>query len=1513
MKRFWKILRVIMVVLLLIVAGLPIAVYIVVSTPWAQNELRSVANNQLSDLLGTQVEIGRVDYRPFNVLTVNSVNVKDDYGRVALSIGTISSRFELLKFLNDGELVFDYAVVDAVDLRIYRESKKHPLNIQGIIDRLSPKEKNKKPTAFDLEIDVVMLRNGHIRYDVIDAPDIDDRFDANHVEINDLSLYAYIRHASQNEYDILLEDFKFSEKSGFNVKHIGADVKVDQSQFTLEGFNIDLENSTLSLAPINVETEHIGDIAGALKERQINLRPIEPVKLSTSDFLCFAPQLETYEQLLTVDFNVDVSLQQVDVNMLDIRNERGVNIYADGSVGSWTDFDNIEVELSKIDVVSPAGYIGSFIKNKKIGDVLGKLGNIEIDGRGRANSKGAQIKMLVSADDATISVEGLFNTNDRYRSISFDGISEIENVDLNKIAGNKLGRFSAVVESSGNIKGKSFNVNCEASISSLEWNNYQYSDIVVNGKYDSSTSNLSVDMLSQDDAANFAFNATGSLGKVYKELAVDCKINTVDLNALNIENKHPGYVLSADVDVDLSGATIDDIDGFVNISDLSYCNVTGDGLKIKNIDIKSDRTISPELITIKSDFLDGSIEGNFVPSTLFATLRDMAAHIVPNLLQHDEELHQRLSEQPEINNEFIVDLMLHDAEDISHFFNLPVHVIYPVEISCLMNSHNGNAHFSLDAPYLQQGDKIIESTVFNAYVDTESDWANVYATTKMPTKKGPMTVVLGVSGANNRFDTEVDWLIDRKVPLNGEINFSTGLSRSVSQNVCVSTDINPGQINFGDDIWLISPSNIDWCDSILSVTDFALTADDQHIDINGYASHSFDDVLNINLKNIHLESIFETLEIDKALIGGNATGLFTARQIFSKTPILTTNNLHVDQIGYNYCTIGDADITANWSNEKQSFELNADIVNPEGLQSSIKGDIYPTKESLDLHFNANHIKVGFMKPFMEAFTSDVSGYVSGDAHLFGTFKNVDMTGDIYAEDLKIKIDFTNTYYTATDSIHVKPGLIELDGIEISDMYGNKAMLNGFLKHDYFHLPVFKFEVSDARNFLSYDVPEALSPVWYGKIFGNGSASVVGEPGKIKIGVKMTTAANSVFTFVLTDQLEAEQYSFITFNDRTEITEEERRRLEDNIPEIVREYQRRMAAKIEDSPSTYIMDIEVDITPEANLNIIMDPVGGDCIRSWGAGDMHMTYNSTGNDLYIAGKYTVESGSYNFTLQDIIIKNFTINPTSTISFEGDPYAAKLDIEAVYSVNANLSDLDESFTQDKDLNRTNVPVQALLKVSGDMRQPEIAFDLNFPTLKSDTYRKVRSIISTDDMMNRQIIYLLALNRFYTPDYMASTTSGNELFSVASSTISSQLSSILGKLSDKWSIAPNLRSDRGDFSDVEVDVALSSRLLNNRLLFNGNFGYRDKSLNTNQFIGDFDIQYLLNRSGTWRLRAYSRFNDQNYYLRTAATTQGVGIMFRRDFDNIFPVRGVSSIVDTTSIDNDSVVPTIIEIDQSK
>lgn len=1520
MAKLRKILRAFFMTLLLVVIVLPAVIYMILSTPWAQDKLREVAVKELSVLLGSPVEIGRIDYNPFNTIAITSITVRDDKGKAALAVGQLQARFEMAHFLRTGNFNFDYALIDAPEVNLYRAAPDAPLNIQPILDRLAPKDKNKPPTEFNLKIGTVVIRYGRFNYDVLSEQDSISSFNRNHIHVKDLSLHAYLRSASRDNYDFELESFSFSEKSGFKLDNLTAKAVLSPDRIYLSDFMLKLPETEVALLPVELPTPGFMKIKESLESNPVELEPALPIHLSTADFACLVPKLGKIDRQIDIDFQVSASLHNADIRRLTINDSHGLEIALSGDVDNFDNQDNLTANLNIKRIAAPASEAAAItgIFNRKAAEYVQRAGSIVVHGKARGDMHRAVADLTVNTGGGAIVIDGEVSSPDKFKSLDFAGNIELDDIHAGEVLQQpKLGNVSLAMNVDGSAKGRELSGNIDAVINSATWDNHTYSNIALNGTHDGAESHLRIE--SPDPAARFTLDALGSFIAKDKWLNLVMQLDNLEPEALNISVPRKGLKASGMLTAELSGSDIDDIEGLVRLDRLRFKDADCDSLDIALFKLTATRSSMPEQIVIESDFLNGKIEGEINPSTIPAIARDFASHIVPSLIEHSDNLHQKL-ETDSSHNDFTAEFTLENAEHLSRFLHLPVQIIYPVEIGAALSSRNETASLNIDAPYLQQGDKIIDSTVAGVLIDANDNRANIYATTHMPTKKGPMTLVLGVSGAESRFDTKIDWNIDRKIPLNGKIDFSVLLSRAESGNVCVSTNFNPGQINFGDEVWEIATSTIDWCDNRLTIDKFALAAGDQKISIDGVASPSPDDVVTIDLKNIVLISIFETLEIDNALLTGTATGTFKASQALSKIPILTTDCLHVDDIGYNYCVLGNADISAMWDNEKQSFYLDADIVNPQGQHSRINGDIFPAAESLDLNFLAENVKVGFMQPFMSAFASDISGYVSGKARLFGTFHDIDMEGDVYAKDLRLRIDFTNTYYTATDSIHIRPGRIQLDDITLHDVNGHTALLNGVLTHDYFHSPVFDFKISEARDFLSYNVTSKINPDWYGTIYGNGSASVKGRPGVINIGVDMATAPGSTFTFVLSDRLEAEQYSFITFNDATIYSSEEILMKQDDTPEVVKEFQARMKAKKEDKPSNYIMDIKVDITPDAQMILVMDPVGGDRIRAFGAGNLHMTYDAIENDLRMYGTYTLDRGSYNFTLQDIIIKDFTINPGSSITFRGDPYSASLDLEAIYQVNANLSDLDESFTQDKDLNRTNVPVQALLKVTGDMRQPDIAFDLAFPTLTSDTYRKVRSIISTDEMMNRQIIYLLALNRFYTPDYM-STTKGNELFSVASSTIASRLSSMLGKLSDNWSIAPNLRSDRGDFSDVEVDVALSSRLLNNRLLFNGNFGYRDKSLNTNQFIGDFDIEYLLTPRGTWRLKAYNRYNDQNYYVRTTTTTQGVGIMFRRDFDTLFPSRRnkkhtEKSDTTTPSHKTDSIAPaqvTPLQTDTSK
>ncbi len=1486
--------------------------YVVLSTPWAQERLRQIGQDELSRLLGTEVTIEGVDFSPLDRIVLEGVAVKDDYRERALYVGELSLRFELNYFLSERRIVFDYATIDRMDAHLYKKSADAPLNISRIIKNLQPKDKTKPPTKFELAIATVEISNSSFRYDILDAPRRASGLDTKHIALSQLNVSAGLPRVTHEGAVIDLAHLSFSEKSGLRLDDFTAQVSVLPHNVSLKNPVIVMPHSRIALNSFEFAPANLGELKGRGTTTAVDVS-IEPGSFVTPSDLAWAlPALSRMNRRFDISLDAGGTLNALTMRKLHISEHSGGRLLIDASGrvsglpkpdSVYVDGLNLNLRARASDISEIAGLVANKLPPRAV-QIINSLGDIKLNAQVSGDMRTLDGALDLASSLGTLQFDGTAHIDPRSKSGSMDARISVGNFDLGTLAANpNLGRLTADIEAAGSKRGNEYQAEGSLKVSSLAYRGAEYGNLTLEGAWRPDRTFDAV--LDMDNAlGKVTLDASGSMAHGHGALVLSSAIANLDLSALGLKGQYAGYRLGANIETELSGSLSDWVNGYIRADDISFSAPVADkpSLHINNIALNADNSSRPATVTLASDFINGSLEGQICLRTLPGDILKAIGTVLPAFVDSNSPLAK--SDCHEHVNRFTYEFTIDNAETLGRFFRLPVKIIYPINIDGSADMGQGKMLLSVDAPYLLNGDKIIENTALQAELDasdSESGTATLYATTQMPTKKGPMALVTTMNAARNRIDTQVNWMLEREKPINGILAFSTLLSRD---NGVFNADVsfNPCDINFGTDTWHIAPSTISYRPGRLSISDFVMTTGKQRIAIDGTGSASADDVLNVDLHKINLISIFETLDINNALIGGSATGRVHGSALFSPEPRLTTDGIHVDSISYNYCVLGTADVRAHWDNTAKAVMLDADVLNQQHQHSRIYGSITPAREELDINIDARHVRTGFLKTFMAAFADDVSGHASGHAHLYGTFKNIDLTGDLAAENFGLKVGFTNTWFYCTDSVHIQPGKILIDNAEVRDALGHTARLSGYVTHHFFHDPTFDFKLTDAHDFLSYDVTPRQSPDWYGRIYGNGSAFINGHPGVVNINVNMSTAPESSFTFVLSDREEADEYTFISFRDRNVQTVTDTLIQADRIPAIVREHQRR-AQKTADTPTEYNMDIQVDITPQAAINVVMDPIGGDMIKSNGKGSLRMTYRSAGNDLRMYGTYTIEHGSYNFTLQDIIVKDFRIREGSSIAFTGDPYSARLDIQALYSVNANLSDLDESFLQDKDLNRTNVPVNALLNVKGDMRQPEISFDLEFPTLTSDTYRKVRSIVSTDEMMNRQIIYLLALGRFYTPDYM-STTKGNELFSVASSTIGSQLSSMLGKLSDKWTIAPNLRSDKGDFSDVEFDLALSSSLLNNRLRMNGNFGYRDKSLNTNQFIGDFDIEYLLNRSGSWRLKAYNRFNDQNYYLRTAQTTQGVGIMYRRDFDRLFNFLRPKRRDDTDSIPSQPTTP---------
>ncbi|MCM1356860.1 MAG: translocation/assembly module TamB [Staphylococcus sp.] len=1487
MKTLYRILRFTLVIVIVLPLAVPLLLYVLLSLPGVQQEIAGRAERELSALLGTSVEIGEVSVAPFNRVVLNDVVVKDMSGTKALTVGHLGAGISIGESLWKHHPVISYVEIIDLDLRLYKDSAGAQLNIQPIIDRFKSEEK-KEPAAFDLAVNLLVIRRSDLRYDVRNVvPRDSGMFDPNHIHVTDLRADICAPRISDKGFEVEIKRMGANEQSGLLLREFTSSVVIGSKTMTVNNFLVELDNSRLALNDMTFTSPLSEDfnVSGILKS---SVETLPDSYLLLSDLSPFVKELGDINERLDIDFEFGGSPDSIVVSRVDLEfPERDARISTHGFIGNLTrGRDSVSVDLRRLNVVANVDHALGFMASpssmlhsqyEKLLP-LAALGDIDLLGDLTFTPVSLDFNGSLNTACGNLDIDGGFFKAGSYAPMRVDGRVSSVAFDPSHLLPQLAALTEISFDSEANlviVPGGGINGNATLSLPKIDWNGYSFTDI--SAKADFAGNRVDAELNSSSPLLDFSITGGGDLRGEAAVSEFFADVRHVSFSPFVKSGRFQNYALACGIDASVKGRNPDDLVGWLKIVDINLSSADDKTLDIPYIELEAAGTDSARLISLRSPQADADLTGRFKVKKIADEVKNILATVYPTLIPVTDS-----TETGDIDCRLT--MTVKEDTTLSRFFKLPVDVIYPATLNSYVK---GGAEpvmgLDFDIPYLKNKDKLIEGSRLSVLVDGALNRSEFTANTAFPTKDGLLNLKINSAGSNDSIDTYISWTVDRQAEFKGNFDFTTLFSRIPDTNeLLTEIAIKPSQMVFNDSAWTVNPGAVHIAPGRIVVDNINGGRRGQSLSINGVASADSVDHIVLKLNNIDLDYIFDSLQLSDAVqFGGRATGDFYAMRVLSPEPILYTPRLQVEGLKYNNCVMGDGDIRSSWDNATKSVKINAVINQINDRQSLIDGYIKPMTEELDFKFVARSAPVGFMAPFMAAFTSRIGGEVSGNAHLYGTFKDIDMSGDIYVKNLSMKLDFTNVTYTTTDSVHIRPGRIQFDNVRLKDRDGKSALLSGYVTHNYFHDPSFRFDIREARDFLVYDVNEQQTEdPWYGRIYGNGSASVIGVPGKVDINVNMATAPKSTFTFVLSDAEQALDYTFITLRDRDKAKKDSIAAL-DPTPLIVRQLKERIKKEEAGAPSIYAMSFEVDINPTATINLIMDPVGGDKITAHGSGHLRMNYSSDG-DLRMYGDYTINRGSYNFTLQDIIIKDFSIRDGSRISFLGDPYAAQLDIVASYTVNANLSDLDESFLEDRELNRTNVPVDALMIVKGDIRQPEISFDLDFPTLTRDIYRKVRSIVSTEDMMNRQIIYLLALNKFYTPDYMTATH-GNELVSVVSSTLSSRLSSMLGQLSDNWSIAPAIRSDRHDFSDVEVDLALSSHLLNNRLLFNGNLGYRDKSLNNNSFIGDFDIRYLLNRSGSIQLKAYNRYNDQNYYLKSALTTQGVGIVFKRDFDNLF------------------------------
>jgi hypothetical protein len=174
-------------------------------------------------------------------------------------------------------------------------------------------------------------------------------------------------------------------------------------------------------------------------------------------------------------------------------------------------------------------------------------------------------------------------------------------------------------------------------------------------------------------------------------------------------------------------------------------------------------------------------------------------------------------------------------------------------------------------------------------------------------------------------------------------------------------------------------------------------------------------------------------------------------------------------------------------------------------------------------------------------------------------------------------------------------------------------------------------------------------------------------------------------------------------------------------------------------------------------------------------------------------------------------------------------------VYRIRTGLYDLFQDSTY-----RTLVPVDLRLSLKDKLFNPVINFDIKVQNIDPNTENQVKRLINSEEEKYRQAVSLLVFRRFSAPAEIANRsnpTGANVVGVNAYEMLSNQLSNWASQISNQVNVGVNYRP--GDaITNEELEVALSTSILNDRVTIDGNVGVANGaqgqgSQNTSNLVG--------------------------------------------------------------------------------
>lgn len=1427
---------------------------------------------QLEDLIHSDVEIGSVEVGLFNNVSIHNLVVKDRNNKTLLNSKLTFAKIELRSLLKKQISLRNIALLDT-KINLYKATAKSNTNFQYILDAF--KGDGEEKSSINLRINSLILRRCEVSYHALYKPSpLSGEFSPHHVDLTKIEANLSLKCLTPDSLNLRIRQFEAQESCGLAVRALRLRLTANRHRGEMRDFYLKTDHSEIEQRLLTAKYD--ASNLKTLGQTLLLNGELKNTRISSQDVAPFVPKLTQLDEDIVLSTRYSVSPKLITAHSLNLHNQnQTLTLVSDITLRRQdARIEDIFSDLHHLEVKSELSQkLFHLFAQKEEPQWLKALGDIQIEGKAKYS-----LKNNILFNGNISSNLGILKTNIAYKDTNIQG--EVSSVGINP---SLIAQQTAIptlldFEAKGNVslpKGERIHGEVDLKINKAVLDDKTLQHLQAQAELNAE--NGSIEIQAQDPFADFTAKASANLSANWKpsNIQVQADIRRLLPAHLGLTQHWGDGAFSLQAKADLNHLDLSHPQGKITIQNLRLDGDIEDEAPYfcHNFDLTAIPHNDGGHLTLRSDFADLEIDGPL----------DIASwkHIGHNLWKNwTHKMQPENAEKPltpHLKKVSATDASLALAIKRTDFFRRIVKTNVDADQLIIVNgsvNSNGSAlQLTAYAPDLKVGNQHLTDLTLSAR--SKDDELKLLAKLGKPLKNAALWTELDVKAENGKIHTQIEWDERLNHKFLGKLETTTTLflpQEGRREKIGFTTDFHPTIVEINDSVWNVEPGRIRFSNDQLNISNLSLSHADQRLAVAGSYAQGSEGIV-VDLRKVDVGYAIAMTGLEVVTFGGHASGRGILRPA-SDGSLQLVANLDIPNFRFNNTHLGHAEIQGGFDGRDQTINLDAKMKERGTGYTNVLGFVSLGRKELDLRVEGEKTPIAFLNKYIDEIFHDIRGRATGRCRIFGDFKHLDFEGyERASASAKIPVNGV-TYHLNDAEVNIVPGMFEILRANVTDSIQGTGTISGKLHHSHLHDMVYDFSIQGERIKL-YDRPYELDMPFYSTAYGTGDVRIWGKPGRLDANIRVATDEGSVLTYLM-DSPEMGDQQLLTFRELAQSED-----VDTTSAVHIKEYE-----EIEEDSKTDIrLNIDVNVRPNSVLRMITDIKSGDVITVRGSGPIQASYYNKGA-FQMYGTYNVVQGNYDLSIQNLIKKNFALQPGGTVNFSGDPMNADVNVQASYLVNsASLADLNIS----SGFTNNTTPVNCLINFTGKVSNMDLALDFDLPNVGEDEKMMVRNLIASEEDRTMQVLYLLGVGRFFTYDYSTTESAAGQsqssimMKSLLTNTLSSQINNIIANAmgTSNWTFGANVATGQMGWSDMEVDGSLSGRLLNNRLLVNGKVGYHERQAATTNFVGDFDVHYLLTPSGSVNLKAYSETNDR-YFSKSTLTTQGVGIQLKRDFTSL-------------------------------